>query len=172
MKRLALILFLVVAVAPAAVAQQQFIANLSGANEVPPADPDGSGTAIITITGTTVAYNIVVNNIAAPTAQHIHSGVAGVNGPIVVNLPGVWVGSGDGPWTLNGSTVSDAATVASIIANPAAFYVNVHNASFPGGAVRGQLAAFLGTVPTASTLGLLALASALAIGGLLVMRRF
>jgi hypothetical protein len=29
--------------------------------------------------------------------------------------------------------------VAAILANPADYYVNVHNAEFPGGAVRGQL---------------------------------
>jgi hypothetical protein len=27
-----------------------------------------------------------------------------------------------------------------IVANPSAYYVNVHTAEFPGGAVRGQLA--------------------------------
>ena len=32
-------------------------------------------------------------------------------------------------------------TVAQILANPAAYYVNVHNADYPGGAVRGQLGA-------------------------------
>lgn len=171
MKRLVLVLLAVVALAPAALAQQSFLANLSGANEVPPADPDGTGTALITITGTTITYSITVDNIAVPTAQHIHSGVAGVNGPVVVTLTGTWVGSGDGPWTLNGSVVSDAATVNSIIANPAAFYVNVHNQPFPGGAVRGQLAQFTGTVPTASTWGLIALGAMLALAGMFVVRR-
>jgi hypothetical protein len=170
MKRLALVLLVLVAAAPA-VYGQQFVANLAGTNEVPPADLDGNGTALVTIAGTTVSYEIVVNNIAAPTAQHIHSGVAGVNGPIVVGLTGTWSGSGNGPWTLVGATTTDAATAAAIVANPAAFYVNVHNADFPGGAVRGQLAAFAGNIPTASTMGLFALIAAMAVAGLLIMRR-
>lgn len=170
MKRFALVLLLVALVAPAAYAQN-FTATLTGANEVPPADPDGTGTALITINGTIVNYSITANLIDAPTAQHIHSGVAGVNGPIVVNLPGVWVGSGQGPWTLNGSTTTDAGTAASIIANPAAFYVNVHNTPFPGGAIRGQLAAAAPAVPTASTLVLFALGAMLAVAGLFVIRR-
>lgn len=147
---------------------QTFVATLSGANEVPPADPDGTGAATITITGTTVQYQIVVFNIDPPTAQHIHSGPAGVNGPIVVNLPGTWVGN-----TLTGSTTSDPATVASIIANPANFYVNVHNAAFPGGAVRGQLAlapAAGPTIPSLSLAGMLALAAGLALVGFFVTR--
>jgi hypothetical protein len=32
-----------------------------------------------------------------------------------------------------------AAIVAGIKRNPAAYYVNVHNAKYPGGALRGQL---------------------------------
>jgi|SRR5687767_10272142 len=170
MKRFALALFLVALVAPAAFAQN-FQATLSGANEVPPADPDGSGTALVTISGTTVTYAITANLIDAPTAQHIHVGAAGVNGPIVVNLPGVWVGSGQGPWTLNGVTTTDAATAAAIIANPAGHYVNVHNAPFPGGAIRGQLAV-APAIPTASTVGLIALCGMLTIVGLFVARRF
>lgn len=169
MKRFALVLLFLALVAPAAFAQS-FVANLSGANEVPPADPDGNGTAYVTISGTTVIYSITANLIAAPTAQHIHSGVAGVNGPIVVNLPGTWVGAGDGPWTLSGTTTTDAATAASILANPAAFYVNVHNAPFPGGAIRGQLAA-VARIPTTSTIGLFVLGAMLALGGLLIVRR-
>ena len=172
MKRLVLALVVVIAAAPAVFAQSSFQAILSGANEVPPADPDGSGTALVTITGTTVTYSITVNAIAAPTAQHIHTGVAGVNGPVLVALPGVWTGSGDGPWVLNGATTTTAGTAASIIANPAGFYVNVHNATFPGGAVRGQLAAFNAGVPTLSTWLLLGLAGLLALTGTVMIRRF
>ena len=171
MKRLVLVLLVVLAIAPAAFAQLTFLANLSGANEVPPADPDGTGTALITITGTTITYSITVNNITAPIAQHIHQGAAGVNGPIVVGLPGVWTGSGTGPWTLNGATTTTSAQAAAIIANPAGFYVNVHTNDFPGGAVRGQLAAFNVTVPTASTWGLIALGAMLSLAGLILMRR-
>ena len=143
---------------------QSYLATLSGANEVPPADPDGTGTAIITISGTTVNYTITVANIAAPIAQHIHSGAAGVNGPIVVNLPGTWVGN-----TLNGSTTTDGATAASIIANPAAFYVNVHNNDFPGGAVRGQLA--LTNVDTMPRFMLFLIAAVIAVVAVFVIRR-
>jgi hypothetical protein len=35
----------------------------------------------------------------------------------------------------------DPAVLARIVANPAGFYVNVHNARFPGGALRCQLEA-------------------------------
>ncbi len=164
------LLFVLVATAPVALAQSTLMANMTGAQEVPPADPDGTGSATITILGTTVNYTIVVNNIVAPTAQHIHTGAAGVNGPVLVNLPGVWTGSGQGPWTLTGSTTTTLANANAILANPAGFYVNVHNTPFPGGAVRGQL--FHGAaVPTASTWGLMAMAAMLAIAGLVYMRR-
>ena len=167
MKRYAFALLLVALVAPAVVAQELFRANLTGAAEVPPCDADGTGTALVTITGTTVSYTITVANIdLPPTGQHIHSGAAGVNGPIVVNLPGTWVGN-----TLTGSTTTTTAQAAAIIANPSGFYVNVHTSACPGGAVRGQLAATASTIPTASTIGLMALAAILALGGLLMVRR-
>jgi len=142
--------------APAASAQS-FIANLTGAQEVPPADPDGTGTATIDILGTTVNYTIIVANITPPIAQHIHIGPAGVNGPIVVNLPGTWVGN-----TLVGSTTTDTATAAAIAANPSGFYVNVHTNDFPGGAVRGQLVRLNTAVPALSGWAIAALALALA----------
>lgn len=36
-------------------------------------------------------------------------------------------------------TASSTELVRDILANPAGFYVNVHNAEFPNGTVRGQL---------------------------------
>jgi hypothetical protein len=144
---------------------QAFTATLSGANEVPPADPDGSGRAVITIIGTTVNYTITVTNITLPPiGQHIHVGAAGVNGGIVVDLAGIWVGG-----TLTGSTTTTAAIAAAIIANPAGHYVNVHTTDFPGGSVRGQLAAT--DIPTLSGWSLIALGVVLAGAGLLLLRR-
>lgn len=146
---------------------QNFVASLSGANEVPAADPDGSGVAQVTFVGTTVNYTINVQNITLPPVmQHIHIGGAGVNGPIVINLPGAWVGG-----TLVGSTTAPQATIDAILANPAGYYVNVHNTDFPGGAVRGQLESATGTIPTASTTMLVLLAAALVAGALLMLRR-
>lgn len=163
-KRLAVLLF-VVALLPVLAQGQTFTAALSGANEVPPADPDGTGTAFIIISGTTVFYTITVQNIGPPTMQHIHVGAAGVNGPIVINLPGSFVGG-----VLSGTTTTDLATAAAIAANPAGYYVNVHNDEFPGGAIRGQLAVGA-NVPATSTVTLLLLAAAVAIAGALVLRR-
>jgi hypothetical protein len=144
---------------------QAFTANLSGAQEVPPADPDGTGTATILISGTTVNYTIVVNNITPPIAQHIHVGAAGVNGPIVVNLPGTWVGN-----TLVGTTTTSPATAAAILANPAGHYVNVHTNDFPGGAVRGQLARLEAAIPALSGWGITALALALAVAAIIALK--
>jgi hypothetical protein len=63
-------------------------------------------------------------------ADHIHPGVAGVNGSPVVDFGGSLSGCVSGV---------DPALIGDIIANPSAYYFNVHTAEFPGGAVRGQL---------------------------------
>ncbi len=115
-----------------------FNAVLLGSNEVPgPGDSDGTGTAVVTINTETetVSYAITVQNIATATAAHIHAGARGVAGDIVIDLMptfnnGVATGS---------VTEVDTALLAEILANPSDFYVNVHNAEFPAGAVRGQL---------------------------------
>jgi hypothetical protein len=121
-----------------ATSAQVFNLNMSGAQEIPPADPDGIGSGTLTINAATnqISWNFTYANIAAPTLMHIHTGAAGVNGPVLVNLGVVTSG---GPGTLINSTVASAANVAAILANPTGFYVNIHNSPFPGGAIRGQL---------------------------------
>lgn len=108
-------------------------ATLSGANEVPSADPDGTGFAEVTLNQGQgeVCWNITVNNIDLPVAaDHIHRGAAGVNGPVVVSFSG----------QLSGCTTGvDEELIKDIRQNPENYYVNVHNAPFPGGAIRGQL---------------------------------
>ncbi len=110
-----------------------FKARLSGANEVPgPGDPDGSGRATVRIKGTQVCFTLKVKNVDALAAAHIHEGAAGVAGPVVVDLFG-------GTVKKKGCVTTSAEIAAAIRKNPREYYVNVHNATYPAGAVRGQL---------------------------------
>ena len=74
-----------------------------------------------------------VADIAPAAAAHIHRAPAGVNGPVVVPLSAPTDGFA------SGCAEADAELIQEIRQMPEAFYVNVHNAEFPGGAVRGQL---------------------------------
>ena len=107
-------------------------------------DPNGRGEAyVFGVDGDprTLCYVLTVDKIAGATAAHIHKGARGTNGPIVVNLAAPGDGNAADCLTEGeaGKFVSGQ-TVAEILANPQDFYVNVHNAAVPGGAVRGQLA--------------------------------
>lgn len=112
------------------------VTTLSGAEEVPPADPDGTGFAAITLNvgQASVCWELSVSDIAPAFAAHIHVAPAGVNGPIVVPLSPPTTGSSSGC-----RENVNPALVQAIIDFPELYYVNVHNAPFPGGAVRGQL---------------------------------
>jgi hypothetical protein len=109
---------------------------MTGAAERPgPGDADGTGTAAFRINPgqSEVCYTLTVANIEPATAAHIHRAPPAAPGPVVVPL---------NPPT--GGTSSGCATVSrdlarELIQTPGAFYVNVHNAPFPAGAVRGQL---------------------------------
>jgi hypothetical protein len=112
-------------------------ATLLGENEVPPADPDGSGTAMVTLNSGQgiVCFEISVSNIALPaTGAHIHEGEAGVNGDIVVPLT-----PPDESGTSSGCVEADRDLIKDIRKNPAGYYVNVHTTEYPSGAIRGQL---------------------------------
>jgi hypothetical protein len=134
---LIVLLSLLVAVIPAAAQGRQLSTTLTGAVEVPgPGDPDGSGTALITLNQGqgVVCFELTVEDIAPATAAHIHVGSAEVAGPVVIPLAAPTDGSASG-------CVSevDADLIKDIRKNPQNYYVNVHNAEFPAGAVRGQL---------------------------------
>lgn len=113
-------------------------ASLTGAAEVPgPGDPDGSGTADITVNPgqNQVCYKLSVANIAAATMAHIHEAGPTAAGPVRVTL-----GTPSAAGTSAGCVTVARALALEILKSPADYYVNVHNAQFPGGAVRGQLA--------------------------------
>jgi CHRD domain len=107
--------------------------NASGACNL--GDPDGSGTARITVNigQKRVCYELRVSGIVPATAAHIHLAPAGVAGPVGVPLGAP--SDGDS----SGCVAVTAELAKNILKNPAAYYVNVHNVDFPAGAVRGQL---------------------------------
>lgn len=140
MRRLiVLVLGLVVLALPSAVAAggRPFVTTLTGAQEVPPADPDGTGTAWLTLNPGQgqVCWRIFVEDITLPaTAAHIHDAPAGVAGPVDIALS-----APDATGWATGCISADRADILDIIRDPADYYVNVHNTDYPAGAVRGQL---------------------------------
>jgi hypothetical protein len=133
---------------------------LSPANEVPAvanAESSARGAVQITMTPTrdstgaitsaTADFHIQMAGLAENTVfvgAHIHPGVAGVNGPVIVNTT---LSSGTLPAIASGAAVWDfrnlnvpVATAQQLESNPSAFYFNVHTQTNPGGVARGQLA--------------------------------
>jgi hypothetical protein len=129
---------------------RQLAATLLGANEVPPADQDGRGLALVRTGRQRVCFAVGWERITPPIFAHIHRGPAGVNGPVVVlffDVPELDPGQPMPPAQLPGTVSAasgcidgqDPALLREIRGQPSAFYVNVHTPEFPGGAIRGQL---------------------------------
>lgn len=108
---------------------------LSGGQETAAADDDGHGFFTYSIQETTFCWTLSWQDIAAPTAAHIHVGARHVAGPVVIPLD---TDGQPGPETSGCRTIT-AELAAAITADPRAYYVNVHNTPFPAGAIRGQL---------------------------------
>ena len=138
--------------------------SMSTANEVPAvAGLEASGLAKVSVYSSrdgagaaksaTVVFDVTHNFPANTTftGLHIHTGAAGVNGPVSINTG---LGSGANSVTdadgigniyraVDVSSLGAGALTAmqGLLANPAGFYINLHTTTNAGGAVRGQLAA-------------------------------
>lgn len=108
------------------------VATLTGEAEQPgPGDPDGTGTALITVNygQRQVCWELTYEDISAPTGAHIHEAPPTAPGPVVVPL------DADEP----GCATVAAELINDLRRNPSAYYVNIHTSDFSGGAIRGQL---------------------------------
>ena len=136
-----------------------FTAALLPSNEAPSpvtnAEASGRGTATITFNLTrdsagaiqsgTILFRYDLTAFPAGTTinlSHIHTGASGVAGPILIgtgqtSATALGLPAGAGSYEI--TATSDAATLQSIIDNPANFYFNVHSSLNPGGVARGQL---------------------------------
>ena len=165
----------------ASAAEQTFTATLEGGDaEVPPGDPDGSGSAtiVIDVQAGTVCWDITIENVDpdnTATASHIHVGDPGEAGDVVVGLDtDGFTDSSDGCI----EPMEDAAPLQAIVDDPSGHYVNVHSSEWEGGAVRGQLSAQTpntAVIPSPASplvpLGVLALAGAILTGVALATAR-
>ena len=116
------------------------LAWLIGSDEAPTTgDPDGHGAADFRIKGNRVCFRIIAEDISQVQAAHIHKAPVGQAGDIVVDLFSFKGKNQTVPPRISGCAKTTAKIAKDIAKNPDDYYVNVHNADFPGGALRGQI---------------------------------
>jgi len=144
-------------------APKNFVAHLSGANEVPARETRAVGEIKLQLSadGTTLDYRLISSNIDNVFMSHIHVAPAGVNGPIVVFLFGpVAPGGGRTDGVLAHGTITAANLIGPLAGHPLSdlvaalgnggAYADVHTndgvdgtntgpGDFPGGEIRGQI---------------------------------
>jgi hypothetical protein len=109
--------------------------HLKGSLEVPKGSPTGTGTFKYQLLPSKkkICYSLTWSKIGTALASHIHKGGKGVSGPVVVPL------SLATPVKHSGCVSAKKTLILAIQAHPGRYYVNVHTAKYPAGAIRGQL---------------------------------
>ena len=111
--------------------------GLMNGKVVVPTKGDADGTGSIKLwfqkapLGTRVCWRIAVSRIGTPLKVHVHKGARGETGPVVLTL---------GPrYVREGCVPAGSALLTAIRLRAPTYYVDVHNAAYPRGALRGQL---------------------------------
>jgi hypothetical protein len=137
-----------------------FVADLRSLSEVPPVNDaesacTGQGRFVLRarldpagrVTSATAQFSFFVRSCPDGTQiilAHIHKAPLGQNGAVVIDSglkrsdPTALRG-GEVGLNVEDVSVSDTALVTDVIANPAAYYLNIHTALHPEGLLRGQL---------------------------------
>ena len=113
---------------------------LTGLQEPEGGDPNGNADSVVRVgPGGSLCYRVYARDIAPITGAHIHEAPPGVAGPIVVPFTVPPVTQPNGTQVIRGCVNVGQELAQDILANPSNYYVNVHTAEFPAGAIRGQL---------------------------------
>jgi len=114
----------------------KYVVKMTGRAETPAGAPDGVGVAIIALHDSVnkVCWRFShLHGFVSATYAHIHHGAKGKPGPIVIPL------STASKLHHGGCVTASATLLAAIAKDPSAYYVNIHSAKYPQGAVRAQL---------------------------------
>ena len=144
---------------------KNFVAHLSGDEEVPLRETGGAGQAVFQLNSSEsqLAFRLIVANIDNVIASHIHLGPAGANGPVVAFLYGPAAPAGGRIQGVIGEGLIDSSDLTGPLLGlelsvliealrTGGAYVNVHTndgidpvntgpGDFPGGEIRGQIRA-------------------------------
>lgn len=123
-----------VAATTPATGSEQAAFQVLRANLRPGGDPDGTGSARFRLYPARgkVCARVSWENIDSPTAAHIHRRS---DGAVKVDLSGSVTGGANS----NCATDVPKRLVRRILDHPRRFYFNVHNATYPAGAIQGTL---------------------------------
>src|SRR3569833_2750751 len=111
-----------------------FVAALRGAQEVPPVNSQGEGSAAILVDPATMNMVAAVTTIGITgNAAHIHIGAPSQAGAVVIPL--VESSAGSGVWTVRQTLTTEQLTAM----RSGNYYVNVHTVANPNGEIRGQI---------------------------------
>jgi len=123
--------------AAALAAPENFQVQLTGAQQVPAVQTDGTATADLTYDPSTraLSWSVTYSGLSSPvTMAHFHVGAEGKNGK-----PALWL-------TKKGSAVASPITGNATLTSAQAkefqagdWYINVHTKDHPAGEVRGQV---------------------------------
>jgi hypothetical protein len=142
--------------------QKQFVAKLSGNNEVPPVNTGATGTANFTVSPDeqSLHYTLTVHNITGVIGAHIHWGTADQDGPVLIDLFNSSTPTGKVNGILAKGTITSSDIKGNMTNKPGVLqvqelvgsvsdlvilftsnnaYVNVHTQMHNSGEIRGQI---------------------------------
>ncbi|WAJ72415.1 CHRD domain-containing protein [Catenovulum adriaticum] len=110
---------------------------ISGSQEVPAVTTDamGSGYALVYLLTNELELKAVTSGVSDATAAHIHAGILGVNGDVVVALE--QDSSDTNIWMTPDNTMLEQSVLDTFL--DAGHYINIHTPANPSGQIRGQI---------------------------------
>lgn len=123
----------------------EFVATLSGSNEVPPNPSGGTGTVTATLNGTSLSISGAFGGLDSDVQTnpqgraHIHTGMAGQNGPVTFPLNATINPDNRGGTFQSANNTFELTQEQITRLMDRGMYVNIHTMARPGGEIRGQL---------------------------------